>query len=481
MTSKVLLVNLPSRRVRFNFSGRYPVMPLGLAYIADALRHRGHAAEILDLACMAWDEDRVRRRLRRGRYAFVGLSVTLFNFVEASSFARIVKLVCPETLVVVGGPGTASFPPALVFERIPDFDVLVLGEGERTMVELADEAGRGQPLGGLAGTAVHTERGVVEIGPDRPFLNLDELPIVDRDRFSTRRYSMHPPFGIHGAVSLVETARGCGRGCSFCGMPSTLRERSVCKVLDELTRLSLRSGAREVHFVDPTFVQGRERILELCEGIRARGIDIKWSCKTRVDTVDPEVLDAMALAGCYMISYGLESGSDEILSNLAKETTVAQNEAAIRWSRERRIRTLAYVMLGNPGETDRTVEQTVDMVVRARPDFALFAELLPDPGASATIQAYERGEFTEEAVASFYLDGTPGPLAQRSFTGVERSTLDRWLKNAYCAFYLRPRYAVQRLTSLRGGGELQVMLRGVLSLLAERATLGPTTDGCGEA
>lgn len=473
---KVLLVNLPFSRVLYNFSGSDPVFPLGLAYLASALRGSGHEVSVLDQPVARWGEAQIRGLLEQERFGLIGLSVTLFSLVDAMTFARLAKDVLPYAATVVGGPGVASFSPEQIFGRCQlAFDVLVHGEGEQVLTQIADRLEAGHGLEGIPGTAVFAAEGQVSATPPGEYLSLDELALPDRDILPPEPYGMHPPFGIHGRVHMVETARGCSHGCDFCCLAGELRQRSPALVVEELVLLKERFKIKEVHFVDPTFPLDRARTLEICQGMLDHGLDLKWSCKSRSDVVDADLLGQMAAAGCYLISYGLESGSDQILQGISKRATAAQNEQAVRLSREAGIRSLAYIMLGSPGETQQTVEETFAMVRRVKPEFVLFAELLPEPSSPVTRDAIAQGILTEEDVAAFYLEGEVGPLAHKTVTGLPRDQVEGWLARGYRDFYFRPGYMLERLAGLRSGRELAVMAGGVLSMLAEKLSSGPIT------
>ena len=472
---RVLLVNVPFRRIVYNFSGTHPMAPLGVAYIAAVLEGQGHEPVILDLPAHPRPRSReeVARLVLDGGFGLVGLSTTLFSLKEAGDLAAAIKAAAPGVPVLAGGPGTASFSPEALLRRLPALDLLIHGEGEGTTLELVRALERGGQDGPLPGMSRLGEDGQVVRGPEPPLPDLGDLPLPARHLLPMDRYSMHPPFGLHPPVAAVETARGCPCGCAFCSLPGGHRQRQVEGVVEELRILRRDYAVGEVHFVDPTFPLDRERTLELCEALIRADLGLAWSCKSRTDCVDDEVLELMGRAGCYIISYGLESGAEQMLQALGKGVDPGRHQQALARTRAHGIRSRAYIMFGAPGETEASVAATLDLVKGARPDFALFAELLPDPGSRTTARMIEQGNLTADDVEAFYLGDPPPALLERTVTGLPREQVAEWLARAYREFYGRPSYLLRRLAGLRNPRELAVMTRGVLAMVKERLTDGP--------
>lgn len=182
-----------------------------------------------------------------------------------------------------------------------------------------------------------------------------------------------------------------------------------------------------------------ERILTLCEEIRRREWSFHWICKTRPDLVSEELIRAMARSGCYMISYGKQD-----------------------------VRTLACILLGSPGESETTIESSIDLVRNHHVDFTLFGELLPDPISEPTLDAIRRSDFTASEVEAFFLDGIPGPFADQTLTGIDRATMIKWILRANRRFYFRPSCLIRRLLDFRNPRDLVNLVRGALMIAVER-------------
>ena len=215
------------------------------------------------------------------------------------------------------------------------------------------------------------------------------------------RYRLHPPMGIHPPATLVETARGCTYSCDFCCLSMAVRSRDPVAVESEIAWLKQRFGIREVHIVDPTFTLSSARTRELVD--RLGTLDVRWSCKTRVDRINEPLAAKMADAGCYLIAFGVESGDDLILNGLQKKADAARAIEAFAHCRRHRIRTTAYLLVGSPGETDATIERNMAFVRRLKPDYVLYDVLMADPLNPLTRRAAETGAISLDDVERYYL------------------------------------------------------------------------------
>jgi radical SAM superfamily enzyme YgiQ (UPF0313 family) len=249
-----------------------------------------------------------------------------------------------------------------------------------------------QALRETLGVAFRDEHGQVQINPDRPFIeNLDSLPIPLHHKLPWQKYK-EPIIG--GPYTFVLTSRGCPAGCRYCikhvTYQASVRHRSADHVLKEMYMLK-EMGMHHIHFEADLFTVKKEFVYDLCNTIIKDGIKIRWSCNSRVDFVDAEELALMKRAGCFLIAWGLESGSEAVLKRARKGTTVARIQETIAASHKVGIKNWGYFIIGLPGETVDSIQQTIALSKRIPVDIALFHIATPYPGTPFYYEAVENG------------------------------------------------------------------------------------------
>ncbi|NLF00612.1 MAG: radical SAM protein [Anaerolineales bacterium] len=276
----------------------------------------------------------------------------------------------------------------------------------------------------------------ITLNPDRPFIhNLDNLPLPRHDLLPLARY--RAPL-VGGPYAFAVTSRGCPAECSFCikhvSYGRSVRFRSPENVVAEIELLAS-LGVRAVNMYADLFTLNRDHVLGICEGLLARGIRMRWTCNSRVDFVDEEMLQTMARAGCWMISWGIESGDEGILRRVHKGITPAQVERALGWSHSAGIRNWGYFIIGLPGETETTIRRTIEFSKRLPLELVLFHIAAPYPGTPFFFEVMDRGWFR------------PGTRWEQ--VDMDRSTvldypdlraeeLERWAQRAFREWALRP-------------------------------------------
>jgi radical SAM superfamily enzyme YgiQ (UPF0313 family) len=306
-------------------------------------------------------------------------------------------------------------------EAYPSLDYVLRGEPELTLVELLGALeGRvcarwhglfreadpdwsppeilthgveTQDLGQVKGLAWRSGNGTV-INPERPFIaNLDDLPLPRHDLLPLNHYRV--PM-IKGPYSFVVTGRGCPAGCLFCikhvSYGRTVRVRSPESVVSEL-RLLRDLGVRNANMYADLFTADRDQVVGICELLIEQGLDFRWTCNSRVDFVDEEMLKLMSRAGCWMIAWGIESASEQILQRVRKGYRPGRAVAALGWAREAGIKNWGYFIIGLPGETEDTVRQTIALAKSLPLDLALFHIAAPYPGTPFYREAVQKGWF----------------------------------------------------------------------------------------
>lgn len=340
-------------------------IPYGLLSLGAQAARAGHEVKLLNLSAYPWR--RVEEVVRALPAELYGMSCWTANRRGVDLVARCIRRFHPAAHIVVGGPHATPLAPE-VLEYYTAVDTVAVGESEDTFLELCERLEARASTGGIAGTWFR-EGGQIKEGPKRPSIN-------DLDRLA----SPHDYFPTH----ILMTSRGCPWQCTFCGAETTwgrgFRGRSVPRVLDDLEQALARLPVKMVQIKDDTFTANKRRALEICNGIRERGLNFSWSCDTRVDVLTDELLRAMRLAGCERLSLGVESGSPSVLSKINKKITVEQILRSTALAKSYGIQVRYYMMLGNRGETLETFQETLRFLERAKPHQYIFSCLSIYPG-----------------------------------------------------------------------------------------------------
>jgi radical SAM superfamily enzyme YgiQ (UPF0313 family) len=339
-------------------------------------------------------------------------------------------------------------------ESFPSLDYVLRGEPELTLRELIETCEEGGSLAGLQGLA-YQRNGEIKINPDRPLVqNLDELPIPLHNLLPLNKYRI--PM-VKGPYAFVVTSRGCPAACRFCikhvSYGDSVRVRSPESILRELWVLK-ELGVSNVNFYADLFTVDRDQVLGLCELILEEDLKIRWTCNSRVDFVDQELLQIMSESGCWMIAWGIESASEEILRRVKKGIDPEKAERALRWSRAAGIGNWGYFMIGLPGETEKTIQQTIDFSKRLPLDLALFHIAAPYPGTPFYREAVEKGWFKADRWEDVDMDRS----SVLEYPDLSAKQLEYHSRRAFRQWALRPGPI---LTYLRSINSLSVLKSGI--------------------
>jgi len=437
--------------------------PLGMLYIAAALRQAGHEVRFFNGAFLAQEE--ILRQVGEFGPRFAGIYSTTFGWNKAMQTAAAVKRLNPQIFTCAGGP----YPIALQERCLRDcmhFDAVGTGEGELTVPEMIGRLQAGQGLEGVLGVAFRQGAGIVK-NPPRPLIeDLDALPFPARDLLGEAdRYLPPPGTYRRKPVTVMLTARGCDRKCLFCFQIDRQRRagvrgarfRSVENVLAEIEHC-IALGYREIKFLDDTLAADYDRALRLALEIKARGLDFSWFASACVNQVDEPLLRAFKEAGCWAILFGGESGAQENLNAVRKGSTLDQTRAAVRAAKAAGLRVSMPFMFGIPGETYADGLKTIEFALELDPDLANFHALTAFPGTDLYDHHAKYGTISGDLRDYTYQGAAfvPYSMTREEIHALRQIGLRR--------FYSRPAFLLRQLARLRNVNDLRAALAGVRSL-----------------
>ena len=427
----------------------YP--PIELAHVASVLEAGGFEVALVDADAAGLDVEDARDLIVSERPGLVCVDSSSTSLDQDLRLCREVRALAGVPVAILGSQVT--YTPGEVFEH-ENVDVVVRGEPEWTVREIARRVAEGRDLRGVEGTSWRCRNGAssgeVVHEPDREKIaNLDELPLPARHLLANASYRFP---GLDGPVTTVKSSRGCPLDCSFCGYTLAqglrFRFRSPEHVLQELVDLHRNHGLRHVVFRDPIFTTRKDRVKEICAGIEREKLDLAWQCETAVKTLDRPLVEAMAKAGCRHISLGVESGNVEIqkrhcgsklLDSKKTAIDVAKCEEVFQACRDHGVETRAFCMIGFPEETPAMLEETFDLVERCDPDQVQFCAVTAYPGTPLYKMVRGDKELDYAEMTGF-----------RALEGNEHMSADAIeakIREGYRRFYRRPKRIVREMRS----------------------------------
>ena len=427
--------------------------PLGVAWLAAALERAGHDVAILDAHAERIDLAGVITWIReRGGFELVGITATTPLIGNALELSRRIKQEWPHTLTVLGGVHPTVLPDEVLGE--PAVDLVVRGEGENTLCEIA----AGKAWETIEGVSYRRE-GLISHNPDRELIrDLDSLPFPAYHLLPMSKYRPAAGAAKRTPATSVLATRGCPGRCTFCYriFGNSLRFRSGEKVAEEVKLLQDRYGIREVCFYDDTFTAVKRVVRAFCQTVVDWKLDLTWSCFTRIDAFEEETFRMMKEAGCHQVMFGVESANQNILKNINKKINVDSAEQVIRSMQKLGLDVRAAFMLGNPGETEATMEENIRFALRLDPDLVQFNITTPFPGTEMYRWADENDFLLTRNWEDYDLSR---PIMK--LPTIEPEVVQRYYDSAHRRFFLRPKFILKRLWRLRSPTELASAVRGL--------------------
>ncbi|MFH1403444.1 MAG: radical SAM protein [Candidatus Altiarchaeota archaeon] len=396
------------------FSSVYP--PMTLAYMASLLRDSSEVL-LLDAVGGGLSTEEVRDRVSAFKPDFIVCNITTPTFSNDVRVLESIRDAHASRVFVFGVHATVLCDDVIKHQCI---DGVIVGEPELTVRDLSVK-----PVEEVEGI-VYKHEGRVVRNPARGFMDLKSLPVPAWDMVDLSNYRI-PVFGRK--YVLVTTGRGCPYGCVFCVSKPyygvRYRKRSVADIINEVM-YAVGLGVKDFFFFSETFTLDKDHVISLCDALISGGLDVRWVCNSRVDTVDEEMLSKMKSAGCWMISFGIESASQSILDSAGKGIRVDDSRLAVRMAHDAGLVVVGHFIFGLPGETVGSIEDTIRFSIELPLDFAEYYSAVPFPGS----------RLYDESLG--VIDGVDWGSFEYSSSVFSRDIdLEHYRSSAYRRFYLR--------------------------------------------
>jgi radical SAM superfamily enzyme YgiQ (UPF0313 family) len=453
-TLKVLLINpnLPG------YSPAYP--PLGLLYIAAVLKREGHSVRVMDANLERASKDMLTQRIEDNKPDVVGITMSSLQVGTAYETAFIAKQVMGnKTTVIVGGAHPTALPEQTL-QECPAIDIVVVGEGEVTIIQLTKALQNDQELSDVQGIVYRKQNDIAISNPRPRLIDLDSLPFPAYEFAPLQKYFRNQATEIYRPSLAVITSRGCPFRCVFCSNPvwkGKTEFRSAQNVVDEIQWLYEKFAIKEVYFHDDTFNICPKRVEKICNEIMLRRLHHKivWraECRANKGFVTEALFSLMKGAGCWAVFFGVESGNQKILRLINKSVTLKEVRNAFLLAKATGLKTGGFFMIGNIGENEFTIKDTIEFAKSLNPDYSCFSVATPYPGS----ELFDRLGNGRNAVPNWSIsDDRKTPILRTDFLSLQ--DLSRLRQLAIRQFYLRPKYMLYKLMRLECPRELLTIM-----------------------
>ncbi len=451
------------------------VAPLSLGYLATALRKENFSVEILDCPKMGFDYERFGEYVEQKKPRAIGFQTFTVDLVSVKKSIEFIKAIDPSIIAIVGGPHPSGVPRETL-EYLDKVDFGFCGEAEEGLVQLMrnirDSNGaadiKDSDSGKIPGL-IWRDGGNINRNPNKYVDDLDSLGFPSWDLIQPQTY----PQNVQGyffkrfPVAPIIATRGCPYDCTFCAAKlinaKVIRKRSISNVIEEVKLLYHEYGIREIHILDDNFTFYRDYAMEFCVRLIEADIDITWryANSIRLDTIDEELLKMMKRAGCYCLAFGVESGSDRILSLMKKRFAKEEIIRSVELASSAGFDVNGSFILGYPGETEQEIEETIRFSRSLPLKMANFNCFIPLPGTESYNELMKAGKLKDFKWEDFNYSNVayvPEGMTAKRLKGLQRK--------AILLFYLRPKILLNLLWNIRSLRHLIFIMKAAFKYLS---------------
>jgi radical SAM superfamily enzyme YgiQ (UPF0313 family) len=419
---EICLINPPLDKKttsKFPMSG----VPLGIACLAAYLREKKIEVAVIDAPIKGYDIEKTAKAALNSGAKIIGISCLTENRYSAIKTLREIKRLDKSTVTIIGGLH-ATFSDKLLLENYKFIDIVVRGEGEETLLELIKGIRNKNHLDKILGISFRKDGKIIS-NPPRPFIkDIETLPFPAYDLFPMASYPLPPDIKGVKQSSLITTSRGCPMGCKFCETTMAwgrgIRSTSAERLFDEVKHLYEKFGIDYIRFADDLFTLKKEKVIKFCNLVIKNKLPIKFRIQARVDTVDEEMLNTLKKAGCDLIEYGAESGSNKILKVIGKNITTEKIKKAVELTRKAGIGVKYFLIVGLLEEGPNETWETFKLIKETKPDWIGINALTIYPGTEVYDIAKKEGLINDDLWINYINPKTGNaPLYTKNYSAKE--------------------------------------------------------------
>lgn len=422
--------------------------PIILAYVASILRNAGHKVILIDAKALGLSKEKTLSILKDFNPDALAFRMETYHFHDTLEWIKFLKArLCVP--VIAGGINLTLYP----YETLsyPEIDYGIVGDAIDSLPKLLNTLEKKTEFKKINGVAYRENGALIINPPAEKIIEFDAFPFPARDLLPNEKY--YSFISKKKNFTIMVTTRGCPYKCIFCAISKiTYQERTPKNVVDEIEECYFKYNVKEIDFFDAVFFFNKKRFLSISDEIIRRGIEIEWSCRSRVDLIDEEILKAAVESGCRQILFGIESSNSDILKGIRKEINTSQVKEAISLCNKYKILTLGFFMFGNPGETKQTIIETTRFAKELKLDFAQFCMTIAKPNSELNYILKEKlgVDYWKEHI----LGREDGKRLPTPWMDLSAKDLERYTKKAYFSFYFRPAHILKVLARIKSASEL---------------------------
>lgn len=439
--------------------------PIILAYVAAILEKHGHIVKILDVRALAVGKEQVLEILTEFNPDILGFRAETYHFHDALGWIGFLKEKIKKP-VFAGGPNLTLYAEETMSHVQIDYGII--GEAIESLPKLLQALSANKDLSGIAGIAYKlNDNKLIVNKPDTRVFDFNDYPYPARHLLDNEKY--YSFISQRKNFTIMLTSTGCPFTCVFCAIPNVYRIRSAQSIVNEIEFCYREYNIREIDFFDAIFFMDKARSMEIMSKLQALNLDLEWSCRSRVDLVDAEILEAARNSGCRQIYYGIESINQRILNNINKRISISDVKKAISLTKKFGIRTMGFFMVGNEGDTHDSVRETIKFAKILDLDFIQVCQAIAKPGTELHFRlnkAIGVDLWREHVLGNELKQRLPTPWSSLTEQEIRSLTQEFYFK-----FYFSFRTIVKLLSRLKSWKEMQRYLRAGINFFIQKIGL----------